>query len=99
MKKTATLDYYGKIKSLLPTEKFQKIENLLNYESNFRLEAFWNIIVAGYSVDFAMKNYQKLYEFLKDKPFNYSQALITFVIYPGLQSGIYIKKTRWFELN
>lgn len=99
MKKTATLDYSGKIKSILPTDKFQKIENLLNYESNYRLEAFWNIIVAGYSIDFAMKNYDKLYEYLKDKPLNYSQALTTFVFYPELHSGIYIKKTRWFELN
>lgn len=99
MRKTATSDYYGKLKSILPIEKFQKIEDLLNYESNFKLEAFWNIIVAGYSVDFATNNYEKLYEFLKDKPLSYSQALTTFVIYPGLQSGIYIKKTRWFELN
>jgi hypothetical protein len=99
MKKTVTLDYYVKIKSILPSHKFQKIENLLNYESNLRLEAFWHIIVAGYTVDFAIKNYEKLYEFLKDKPITYSQALITYVIYPGLHSGIHIKKTRWFELN
>lgn len=99
MKKTATLDFYGKIKSILPHDNFQKIENLLNYETNYRLEAFWHIIVAGYSAEFAAKNYVKLYDFLQNKPISYSQALITFVIYPGLKSGIYIKKTKWFELN
>lgn len=99
MKKTATSDYYCKIKSILPSHKFQKIENRLNYESNFRLEAFWNIVVAGYSIDFALANYEKLYRYLEDKAIDYSEALTTFVIYPGLDSGIYITKTRWFELN
>jgi hypothetical protein len=99
MKKIATLDYYGKIKSILPSNKFQKIENRLSYESNYRLEAFWNIVVAGYSIDFAMANYEKLYEYLQDKPIDYFEALTTFVIYPGLDSGIYITKTKWFELN
>ena len=99
MKKTATLDYYGKIKSILPSHKFQKIENRLNYESNFRLEAFWHIVVAGYSIDFALANYEKLYEYLHDKPINYSEALTTFAVYPGLHTGIYIIKTKWFELN
>jgi hypothetical protein len=99
MKKIATLDYYGKIKSILPSNKFQKIENRLSYESNYRLEAFWNIVVAGYSIDFAMANYEKLYEYLQDKPIDYFEALTTFVIYPGLDSGIYVTKTKWFELN
>jgi hypothetical protein len=99
MKKIATLDYYGKIKSILPSNKFQKIENRLSYESNYRLEAFWNIVIAGYSIDFAMANYEKLYEYLQDKPIDYFEALTTFVIYPGLDSGIYITKTKWFELN
>ncbi len=99
MKKTRTSVFYDKIKSVLSAENFQKIENQINDESNFKLEAFWHIIVAGYSVEFAAKNYIKLYDFLQNKPFSYTQALITFVIYPGLKSGIYIKKTRWFELN
>lgn len=99
MKKIETLDYYSKIKSILSPDKFQEIENLLKFENNSRLEAFWNIIVAGYSIDFAMRNYEKLYEFIKDKPLNYTEALITYVIYRGLQSEIYLKKTKWFELN
>ena len=99
MKKTATLDYYGKIKSILPSHKFQKIENRLNYESNCRLEAFWNIVVAGFSIDFALANYEKLYEYLQDQPIEYSEALTTFVCYPGVKSGIILEKTRWFELN
>ena len=99
MKKLATLNYYNKIKSILPSSKFQKIANRLNYESNFRLEAFWNILVAGYSLDFALVNYEKLYEYLQDKPIDYAEALTTFVTYPGLYSGIYVTKTRWFELN
>jgi len=98
-KKTATSDYYDKIKSILPSEKFQRIENILNYEANFRLEAFWHIIIAGYSIDFAVRNYEKLYEYLKDKSIGYSQALTTFVMYPELNSGIYLTKTMWFELN
>lgn len=99
MRKTKTSEFYDKIKSVLSPESFHKIENQINEESNFKLEAFWHIIVAGYSAEFAAKNYEKLYNFLQDKPFSYTQALITFVIYPGLKSGIYVKKTRWFELN
>lgn len=99
MKKIATSDYYLKIKSILPAEKFNKIDYLIYDESNSRLEAFWNILVAGYSVDFALNNYLKLFEFLKDKPYSYPHALISYVKYPKLKSGIYLKKTRWFELN
>jgi len=99
MKTITTLNYYGKIKSLLPHDQFQLIEKKINDESNSRLEAFWNILIAGYPIDFAYANYKKLYEYLKDKPIEYSEALITFVIYPGLHSGIYIIKTKWFELN
>ncbi len=99
MRKTQTSVFYDKIKSILSPENFQKIENQINEVSNLKLEAFWHIIVAGYSAEFAVKNYVKLYDFLQNKPISYTQALITFVIYPGLKSGIYIKKTRWFELN
>lgn len=99
MKTITTSNYHGKIKSLLPYNKFQLIEKEINDESNSRLEAFWNIVIAGYPIDFALAKYKKLHEYLKDKPIEYSEALITFETYPGLHSGIYIIKTKWFELN
>ena len=75
------------------------VEGDLVYESNERLEAFWHLIIAGYSPDFALENYIKLYEYLKDKPIDYTEALTTYATFPGLESGIYVTKTKWYELN
>ncbi len=99
MKSKTTLDYHKKIKSLLSSDIWQDIEAELVCESNERLEAFWHIIIAGYSADFALVNYTKLYEYLKDKPIDYSEALTTYATYPGMESGMYVTKTKWFEMN
>lgn len=99
MNSKTTLNYQNKIKSLLTQETWQCIEEDLLYESNERLEAFWHIIIAGYTVDFALVNYIKLYEYLKDKPIDYTEALTTYATYPGLDSGMYVSKTKWYELN
>lgn len=99
MEKKATLNFFRKIKKLVPGDIFKTIENDLIEESNDRLEAFWNIIIAGYSVKFAKSSYIQLYEFLKDKPIEYPKALISYVTYPEIENGIYLAKTRWFELN
>ena len=98
MERVATMNFFRKIKSLVPVKKFEKIERDL-LVPNEKLEAFWNIIIAGYSVDFANSNYNQLYEYLKDKPIEYSYALTTYAKYPGLKYGIYITKTKWYELN
>jgi hypothetical protein len=99
MNSKTSINYYHSLKSLLPPEKFNRIRNKIAKDSNERLEAFWSIIVAGYSVDFALSNYKKLYAYLKDRPIDYSEALTTYSVYPGLSNGIYITKTQWFELN
>jgi hypothetical protein len=99
MKSKTTLCFYNKIKSLLSNDDFANVEKEIMYASNDNLEAFWNIIIAGYSVNFAKINYMKLYEYLKNKPIDYSEALTTYATYPGLDSGIYVTKTKWFELN
>jgi hypothetical protein len=99
MKSKTTVNFYNKIKSLLLTEELESIEKDLLKASNESLEAFWTIIVAGYSVEFALVNYSKLFEYLKDKPIEYAEALTTYATYPELDSGIYITKTKWFELN
>lgn len=99
MEKKTSINYYHSLKSLLPPEKFNKVKNRIVKDSNDRLEAFWSIIVAGYPIDFALSNYKKLYAYLQDKPLGYTEALTTYSLYPGLSNGIYITKTRWFELN
>ncbi len=99
MKEIKESNYFRKIRGLLPPQKFRDIEGLLSTETNERLEAFWNILIAGYPVDFVLNNYEQLYEYLTDKLIDYSDALVTYVIYPELTSGIYITKTKWFELN
>jgi hypothetical protein len=99
MKNTETVNYYNKIKSLLPAKEFKKIDKELYFATNEQLEAFWNIIVAGFSVNFALLNFVKLHSYLQDKAMDYFEALKTFVNYPGLKSGIILQKTRWFELN
>lgn len=99
MKNTETVNFYNKIKSLLPPKEFNRIDEELYYATNEQLEAFWNIIVAGFPVKFALMNFVKLHSFLSDKAIDYFEALKTFVCYPGLKSGIILQKTRWYELN
>jgi hypothetical protein len=99
MKNTETVNYYNKIKSLLPPKEFKKIDKELYLATNEQLEAFWNIIVAGFPVNFALMNFLKLCNYLQDKEMDYFEALKTIVCYPGLKSGIILQKTRWFELN
>jgi hypothetical protein len=99
MKSKTTEKYFNKIRAILATEEFESVERDLLNASNDSLEAFWTIVVAGYSVEFALINYVKLFEYLKDKPIEYSEALTTYATYPELDSGIYITKTKWFELN
>lgn len=94
-----TLDYFCKIKSLLSSAELRDVENKLLWANNEQLEAFWNIIIAGYSIDFAFKNYRKLHDYLQDKPMDYKEALVTYVDYPALESGIFLTKTQWYELN
>ena len=99
MRKTETVNFYNKIKSLLPAKEFKRIDEELYYATNEQLEAFWNIIVAGFPVYFALMNFINLHDFLQDKAMDYFEALNTFVCYPGLKSGIILQKTRWYELN
>ena len=99
MNSKTTVNFKNKIRSLLSNNSWEYIEEDLYDESNERLEAFWHIVIAGYSVDFALVNYIKLYEYLKDKPVSYSEALTTYATYPGLDSGMYVTKTKWYELN
>ena len=53
MKNKTTVNFYYKIKSLLSPEDFKKIKYKLYDVTNESLEAFYHIIVAGYSVNFA----------------------------------------------
>ena len=99
MKKIQQSGFHRKIQSVLPSHQYCKVEKLLANSSNDELEAFWHLIVAGYSVEFTARNFQKLYDYLKDKPIYYSEALVTYRIYPGLKTGVLINKTQWFELN
>lgn len=99
MKNIMESDFRQKIQSVLPCHKFNRVAAKLQNATNDELEAFWHLIVAGYSVDFAVENFEKLYDYLKDRPIYYNEALITYRIYPGLPTGIFITKTQWFELN
>lgn len=99
MKPGTTLNYYAKIKSLLSPCKFNFVKFSIENSTNEQLEAFWNIIIAGYPIDFALGNYTKLHEYLKNNAMDYAEALDTYVSYPGLGPGIYLVKTKWYELN
>lgn len=99
MKNIMESDFRRKIQSVLPCHKYNRVAIKLQNATNDELEAFWHLIVAGYSVDFAVENFEKLYDYLKDRPIYYNEALITYRIYPGLPTGIFITKTQWFELN
>ncbi len=99
MKTRTTLNYYAKIKSLLSPPMFNFVKNSLENSSNEQLEAFWHIFIAGYPIDFALDNYRNLHEFLKNDAMDYTEALDTHISYPGLETGIQLVKTRWYELN
>lgn len=99
MKTRTTLNYYAKIKSLLSSPMFKFAKYSLENSSNEQLEAFWHIIIAGYPIDFALDNYRKLHEFLKNNAMDYTEALDTYISYPGLETGMHLVKTRWYELN
>ena len=99
MNNKSSINYYDSLKSLLPPDKFKIIKNKIAKDSSERLEAFWSIIIAGYPVDFALLNYKQLYAYLLDKPIDYTEALTTYSVYQGLGNGIYIAKTKWYELN
>ncbi|MEE4285655.1 MAG: hypothetical protein V2I31_05885 [Mariniphaga sp.] len=99
MKPRTTLDYYAKIKSLLTPNKFKFVKYTIENSANEQLEAFYNIIIAGYPIDFAIANYTKLHDYLKNNAMDYAEALDTYISYPGLGPGILVTKTKWYELN
>ena len=93
-----TLNYLQKIRDVIPSEQFQDIAEELFCATSDELEAFWNIIYAGYSVEFALSNYAHLYNYVRDKNIEYSDALkIVYTFYPGLDAGIFIKHPEWLN--
>ncbi len=100
MGRKTTLGYLQKIRNVVSSDQFQDIAEELFSASGEELEAFWNIIYAGYSTDFALSNYTYLYNYVKDKNIEYSEALkIVYSFYPSLDAGIFIKQPEWYELN
>ncbi|MBN1985612.1 MAG: hypothetical protein JW761_04875 [Prolixibacteraceae bacterium] len=99
MENRTIVNYYYKIKILLSREDFAAVEEELDYAPNQSLEAFYHIVVAGYSADFALDNYRNLYEYVKEKEIGYATALVSYAFYPGMDAGMYITKTQWYELN
>ncbi|QGY43803.1 hypothetical protein GM418_09060 [Maribellus comscasis] len=99
MENRTTVNYYYKIKVLLSPEDFNTVEEGLDYAPNNSLEAFYHIIVAGYSAEFALANYRNLYEYVTEKSITYSNALVSYAFYPGMDAGMYVTKTQWYELN
>lgn len=99
MENEIKLNYYQKIKILLSVKDFKAVENELEHASNNSLEAFWHLIVAGYSIDFTISNYRTLYKYIAEKSISYNDALVTYAFYPEIDGGMYVTKTQWFELN
>lgn len=100
MKNKTTENYYIKIQRFLTQSIFKAVENTLSDVPNKYLESFWNIIVAGYSVEFAAKNFVHLYDYVKHHDVDYNEGLKTmYSVYPGLNAGVYVKTLDWYELN
>ncbi len=99
MNSVSAIDFYRNLKAILPASEFARIEKKISSISRECLEAFWHIIVAGYSVDFALNYFELIYDYIKDKAVEYPDVLKTYVIYPGLDNGFFIEKKQWFELN
>lgn len=95
-----TVNYIQKIKKTLPNEQFARVVAEIYNASEREQEAFWQIITAGYPTSFALLNYKNLYEYVKNKNINYTEALgRIYEIYPGLEAGIRIKYPEWYKLN
>lgn len=100
MKNKKTLNNFRKIQKYLPQDKFSYLKKELLKVPDNQLEAFGNIITAGYNVNFAVMNYLNLYEYVSHNSVDYSSALkIIYSIYPGLNIGIHINEPEFFELN
>jgi len=100
MKNKNTLNNFRKIQKYLPQDKFSDLKKKLLKVPDYKLEAFWNILAAGYDVNFAVMNYLNLYEYVCHNSVDYSSALkIVYSIYPGLNIGMHINEPEFFELN
>lgn len=100
MKNKTTHNYFQKI------QKYLKLDKSILFKDDFlqvpenQLEALWNLLCAGYPMDFAILNYINLYEYVQVNSFDYNIAIKNlYSVFPGLIAGIYIKKKKWFELN
>ena len=100
MKKRTALNYIQKIEALLPSNIFKLIEkDLLKIQEKY-LEAFWNIISAGYTIDFALNNCKSIFCYKNKNQISYTDTLVTlYSVYPGLIAGVEAKIPDWFELN
>lgn len=100
MKDRTTFNYLRKIQNFLSADNYYKIENELFEIDENKLEAFWNLIIAGYSINFAILNYVNVYEYNLNNSTSYSSTLKNiYSVFPGLNAGISIIEPEWFELN
>ena len=100
MRNKTTLNYVQKIKDFLPLVEFESIALELFNASDEELESFWEIIYAGYPVEFAVTNYVGLCKYVKTKKTSYSKALkVAYQFFPELNDGVFVRSLEWYELN
>ena len=100
MENEATLYFERVVQMLLTREEFKGIKNELSYIPVKHRRAFWNLVLAGFSIKSAFRNCKVLYEFVKFNNLNHTDALrMILFIDKELKTGIYSKKIEMFEVN
>ena len=100
MENEATLFFERVIQMLVSTEEFNGIKNELSYIPVKHRKAFWNLVLAGFSIKSAFKNCKVFYEFVKYNNLNHTDALrMILFMDKELKTGIYSKEIEMFEVN
>jgi len=100
MKYNPILNYFRKVQGKIEEEKYKTIIDDLFYVPEMQLEALWNFLVAGYPVDFSIKNYVNLFEYARDNSVDYSTAIETYYcISYGVKAGVDLENFERFDLN
>ncbi len=100
MKYNPIINYFRKISGQIESDKYQNIIDDLFYVPESQLEALWNFLVAGYPVDFSIRNYVNLFEYARDNSLNYSAALeIYYCVSYGVKAGVNLKEFEPVDLN
>lgn len=100
MENDTTLYFKRVIQMLISKDEFEVIKNDLSYIPVKHRKAFWNLVLAGFSIKLAFKNCKNIYEFARVKNIDYANTLrMVQFIDTEPKTGIYSKEIDLFAVN